>query len=35
MMNYIAFLRGIIKQLLKDGVITKEQYGNMIRFIER
>jgi len=34
-MNITAFLRGIIRQLLEDGVITGEQCGNMIRCIER
>lgn len=30
-----ALLRGIIRQLLEDGVITAEQYGNMMRCIEK
>lgn len=32
-MNLTAWLCGILRQLLKDGVITAEQYGTMIRRI--
>ena len=34
-MNITALLRGIIRQLLEDGAITREQYGNMMRCIEK
>jgi len=34
-MDITAFLRGIIRQLLEDGAITGEQYGNMMRCLER
>ena len=34
-MDITALLRGIIRQLLEDGVITGEQYGNIMRCIEK
>ena len=33
-MNRTAFLRGILRQLLEDGAITREEYGTMIRRLD-
>ncbi len=33
-MDMTALLRGIIRQLLEDGVITADQYGKMLCRLE-
>ncbi len=34
-MDLTVFLRGILRQLLEDGAITGEQYGSMLRCLEK